>query len=146
MMGVIARSFRTSPQLVGLLAETLRRQTRTDLLEITMRQSLAALPMDAVALEMPGVLDALVRDAQGMFARTSAGFAAEHRALTDGWRVPDGVGGERWTLAECAPLALSGVEEAWGGLPNVRFRLIPDAGMLVYFSHPQVIADLVADA
>ncbi|MFY8140030.1 MAG: alpha/beta fold hydrolase [Caulobacter sp.] len=146
MMGVIARSFRTSPQLVGLLAETLRRQTRTDLLEITMRQSLAALPMDAATLEMPGVLDALVRDAQGMFARTSAGFAAEHRALTDGWRVPDGVGGERWTLAECAPLALSGVEEAWGGLPNVRFRLIPDAGMLVYFSHPQVIADLVADA
>ncbi len=146
MMGVIARTFRTNPQLVGLMAETLRRQTRTDLLEITMRQSLAALPMDAATLEQPGVLDALVRDTQGMFARTSAGFAAEHRALTDGWRVPDGVGGERWTLAECAPLALSGVEEAWGRLPNVRFRLIPDAGMLVYFSHPQVIADLVADA
>ena len=28
--------------------------------------------------------------------------------------------------------------------PNLPFsRIIPDAGMLVYFSHPQVIADLV---
>ena len=146
MMGVIARTFRTNPQLVGLMAETLRRQTRTDLLEKTIRQSLAALPIDAETLEKPGVLDALVRDTQGMFARTSAGFAAEHRALTDGWGVPEGVGGDRWILAECAPLALSGVKEAWGSLPNVRFRLIPDAGMLVYFSHPQVIADLVAEA
>jgi len=146
MMGVIARAFKSNPQLVGLMAEMMRRQTRTDLLETTMRQSFAALPMDAATLEKPGVLDALVRDAQGMFARTSAGFTAEYRAHIDGWRVPDGVGGERWTLAECAPLALTGVEKAWGGLPNVRFRIIPDAGMLVYFSHPQVIADLVADA
>ncbi len=146
MMGVIAHSFKSNPQLIGLLAETLRRQTRTDLLEVTMRQTLAALPMDAATLEQPGVLDALVRDTQGMFARTSAGFAAEHRALAGGWSVPEGVGGERWTIAECAPLALTGVEKAWGGLPNVRFRMIQDAGLLVYFSHPQVIADLVADA
>ncbi|MDP2258335.1 MAG: alpha/beta hydrolase [Caulobacter sp.] len=146
MMGGIVHSFKRNPHLIGLLAETLRRQTRTDLLELIMRKSLAALPSDAATLEMPGVLDALVRDAQGMFARTSAGFASEHRAIVDGWRVPEGVGGERWTVAECESLALSGVEAVWGGLPNVRFRLIRDAGLLVYFSHPQVIADLVADA
>lgn len=146
MMGTIARSFKTSPHLIALVAETLRRQTRTDLLESTMRQSLATLPCDAATLEQPGVLDALVRDAQGMFARTSEGFAAEHRSIVNGWNVPDNVGGGRWIVAECASLAIEGVETVWGGLPGVRFRMIQDAGLLVYHSHPQVIADLVAEA
>lgn len=146
LMGVISRSFVSHPRMIELLAETLRRQTRTDLLQNIVRQSLAAVPKDVEALAMPGVLDALVRDAQGMFARSSAGFAAEHRAYVDGWRIPDGIGGERWTLAECDTLLLSEVERVWGGLPNVRFHVIGDAGLLVYFTHPEIIADLVAQA
>jgi len=145
IMGAITHSFKRNPHLIALVAETLRRQTRTDLLENTMRRALEAVPSDAATLKAPGVLDALVRDAQGMFARTSVGFAAEHRALVDGWRVPEGIGGERWILAECAATALPDVETVWASLPNVRFRLIEEAGLLVYFSHPQVIADLVAE-
>lgn len=146
LLGTVSRSFVTHPRLIELIAETLRRQTRTDLLETIMRQSLAAVPTDAETLAIPGVLDALVRDAQGMFARTSAGFAAEHRAFVEGWRVPEGVGGSRWLVAECDNLALSGAEQVWGGLPGARFRTIASAGLLVYFSHPRVIADLVAEA
>lgn len=146
MMGTISRSFRNHPALIKLVAETLRRQTRTDLLQHTMRQSLAALPCDAATLEQPGVLDSLVRDAQGMFARTSAGFAAEHSAFVDGWSVPEGIGGARWLVAECAVLALPHPDRIWRRLPNAQFRTIPEAGMLVYHSHPQVIADLVAEA
>jgi len=145
LMGSIARTFITNPNLIALIAETLRRQTRTDLLESTMRQSLAGLPSDAEALKQPGVLDALVRDAQGMFARTSLGFSAEQAACAS-WRVPEEVGGERWTVAECEALALPGVDACWATLPKVRFVTIPDAGMLVYFSNPQAIADLVAAA
>jgi pimeloyl-ACP methyl ester carboxylesterase/DNA-binding CsgD family transcriptional regulator len=146
MMGTISRSFRNHPALVQLVAETLRRQTRTDLLQHTMRQSLAAVPADAAALEQPGVLDALVRDAQGMFARTSAGFASEHSAFVQGWVVPEGIGGARWLVAECEAMALPHPERIWRQLPNPRFRIIPEAGMLVYHSHPQVIADLVAES
>ena len=146
MMGVIAHSFKSNPHLIALVAETLRRQTRTDLLQNTMRQSLAAVPRDAQTLEQPGVLDALVRDTQGMFARTSAGFTAEHRSVIDGWQVPENIGGSRWILAECEAAALPDVETVWANLPNAEFRLIRDAGLLVYFSHPQVIADLVAEA
>lgn len=145
MMGTIAHSFKRNPHLIALVAETLRRQTRTDLLENTMRRSLEAVPCDAATLKMPGVMDALVRDTQGMFARTSAGFAAEHRALVDGWRVPEGIGGKRWILAECEATALPDVETVWANLPNAQFRLIEEAGLLVYFSHPQVVADLVAE-
>jgi len=146
MMGVIAHSFKSNPHLIALVAETLRRQTRTDLLQNTMRQSLAAVPSDVATLELPGVLDALVRDTQGMFARTSAGFAAEHRSVVEGWTVPEGIGGERWILAECEATALPDAPTVWANLPHPEFRLIRDAGLLVYFSHPQVIADLVAEA
>lgn len=146
MMGVLSRAFVENPNMIDLVGEILRRQTRTDLMEKVMRQSLAHLPCDQLALKTPGVMDALVRDAQSMFARSSQGFSAEHRAFVDGWRVPSNVGGERWTVAECNHLVLPDAREVWGGLPNVRFDVIDDAGLLVYFTHPAVIADLVANA
>lgn len=146
LMSAISRSFVTSPHLIGLIAETLRRQTRTDLLENTMRQSLAGLPCDVEILNQPGVLDMLVRDAQGMFARTSVGFTSEQRLYGDGWTPPAGIGGDRWVVTECEALALPGAERVWGTLPNVRFEPIRGAGFLAYFSHPGAVADIVAAA
>ncbi len=146
LMGTLSRTMAGNPHLIGLMAEMLRRQTRTDLLESVMLQSLAHVPSDRAALQNPGVLDALVRDAQGMFARSSIGFASEHQAFAAGWKVPEQVGGRAWIVAECDCLALPGVEEIWSVLPNVRFQIIPEAGMLVYFTHPTAIADLVAEA
>lgn len=145
LMGSISRAFVTNPHLIELVGEILRRQTRTDLLESVIRQSLSSLPSDRLALQAPGVMDALIRDAQGMFARSSIGFSAEAHAYAAGWRVPATVGGERWTVAECDHLPLPDLQRVWGDLPNVRFQVIADAGLLVYFSHPAQIADLVAD-
>ncbi len=145
LMGTMSRAFLDNPHLIELVSELLRRQTRTDLLESVMRQSLASVPRDREALLTPGVLDALVRDAQGMFARTSIGFSSEHQAYAAGWTIPSGVGGRGWIVAECDHLALPAVETVWSSLPNARFETIRDAGLLVYFTHPQVIADLVAE-
>jgi len=80
-----------------------------------------------------------------MFARSSIGFASEHQAYAAGWRIPDEIGGRAWIVAECACLALPNAEEVWAALPNVRFRIIPDAGLLVYFTRPEMIAELVAE-
>ncbi|MDP1736215.1 MAG: alpha/beta fold hydrolase [Caulobacter sp.] len=146
LMGAVARAFVDNPHLIGLVAELLRRQTRTDLLEATMRQSLAHVAGDRVALQTPGVLDFLVRDAQGMFARSSTGFASENQAYAAGWTIPPDVGGASWTVAEGEQMALPQIEEVWSVLPNARFRIIPEAGLLVYFTHPAVIADMVANA
>ena len=97
--------------------------------------------------ELPrGQWYALIRDAQGMFARSSRGFSSEHQAFVAGWQVPDAVGGERWIVAECEQLVLAGADEIWNGLPGVQFRTLKDAGLLAYFTHPEVIADLVAEA
>ncbi len=146
LMGTVAGAFITNPHIIELVAETLRRQTRTELLAEVMRQALAAAPCDSATLEQPGVLETLVRDAQGMFARTSAGFAAEHRAYSEGWTPPEVVGGAGWIVVEGEAVALAGNREAWSGLPNVRHHLVPDAGLLIYFQAPELIADLTARA
>lgn len=146
MLGVLGKAFMENPHMIDLVAEILRRQTRSDLMEKVMRQSLTHIPCDLQALKTPGVMESLVRDAQAMFARSSAGFAAEHRAFVAGWEVPSNVGGERWTIAECGHVAMPDARVIWGGLPNAQFRIIEDAGLLVYFTHPTLIADLVANA
>jgi hypothetical protein len=40
-------------------------------------------------------------------------------------------------------LNLPDAEAVWSGLPDPRFTVIPDAGLLVYFTHPTKIADLL---
>ncbi|HRD28264.1 MAG TPA: alpha/beta hydrolase, partial [Caulobacter sp.] len=144
LMAALGNLFVESPQLIGLVGEILRRQTRTEMLEKVMRQSLAHLPCDQETLREPGVLDALVQDAQGMFARSSMGFTSEHMAFVTGWDLPETVGGARWTVAECGQLTLPDAMSVWGRLPNATFQVIPNAGLLVYFTHPEVVADLVA--
>ncbi|MDP1632859.1 MAG: alpha/beta hydrolase [Caulobacter sp.] len=146
VMGAVTRAFTANPHLIELVAEMLRRQTRTDLLEGIMRQTLAHLPADKAALERPGVLDALVRDAQGMFARSSQGFAAEHYAYVAGWIVPATISGDHWTVVDCGLPSDSSRDQIRAGLPNARYHAIAGAGLLVYFTHPEVIADLVAGA
>ena len=146
LMGVLSRAFVENPHLIELVSEILRRQTRTDLLEKAVLQSLAHMPSDQIALQTPGVLDALVRDAQGMFARSSRGFSSENHAFVAGWQVPEAIGGDRWTVAECDGLALPRANEVWSNLPNVRFQTLKDVGLLGYFTHPELIAGLVADA
>jgi pimeloyl-ACP methyl ester carboxylesterase/DNA-binding CsgD family transcriptional regulator len=143
MMAALGKAFIANPALIDLVAQILRRQTRTDLLEKVMRQSVAHLPHDREALRTPGVLDALVQDAQGMFARSGGGFVAEHQAFVAGWTIPEGVGGTCWTVALSDHLNLPDAETVWSGLPDPQFTVIPDAGLLVYFTHPTKIADLL---
>ncbi|MFA7263768.1 MAG: alpha/beta fold hydrolase [Caulobacter sp.] len=146
MMEALSTGLAANPHLIALVGEILRRQTRTDLLEKVIRQSLAHVPCDQVALGIPAVMDALVHDAQGMFARSSAGFASENLAFVEGWEIPEIVGGERWTLATGDQMALPEAAAIWNRLPNIRFKALGEAGFLVYFTHPAVVADLVADA
>jgi hypothetical protein len=73
----------------------------------------------------------------------AAGSSSEHQAFVAGWTVPEGVGGGCWTVALSDHLTLPDAEAVWGGLPNPRFTVIPDAGLLVYFTHPTIIADLL---
>ncbi|MDQ0463593.1 pimeloyl-ACP methyl ester carboxylesterase/DNA-binding CsgD family transcriptional regulator [Caulobacter ginsengisoli] len=144
MMNSIFRAFLANPDLIGVFSEMLRRQTRSDLVRTTLRNSLKDNLADREALEQPGILDYMVREAQAMSARSCRGFADEHAAYARGWRVPEGIGGERWLVVEGATLALEGVERVFGDLPNASFVKMPRAGLMLYISHPREMAELVA--
>jgi DNA-binding CsgD family transcriptional regulator/pimeloyl-ACP methyl ester carboxylesterase len=146
LMGSVTRVFMRRPEMVAIFAEMLRRQTRTDLLRDIVRRSANHVAADIEVLSRPGVLTTMVRDIQSMAARTSRGFALEQSFYAAGWSVPADVGGQRWRVVECAPLAMPGVEAAFEALPEVSFATLPDAGLLLYHSHPEEIAALLSEA
>ncbi|HEX7761039.1 MAG TPA: alpha/beta fold hydrolase, partial [Caulobacteraceae bacterium] len=146
LRSAVMRTFSAQPQLIETFAEMLRRQTRTDLLTRIIRQALAEIDSDRLALDDPMNLRQLVRDAQALSSRSSAGFAAEHVLYARGWRAPLRVGGERWTVLYGVSLKIADCEERWGHLPNVAFHDHPNAGLLVYFTYPEAVAAVVGDA
>lgn len=144
MMNAVFRAFLTNPDLIGVFAEMMRRQTRSDLVRATLINSLKDNAADQAALELPGVLDYMVRETQAMNARSSRGFVDEHAAYARGWRVPKGIGGGRWLVIEGDSLALDGVERVFGDLPNPQFVQVERGGLMLYITHAQAVADLVA--
>ncbi len=146
LRGSVMRMFSSQPHLIETFAEMLRRQTRTDLLITILRRVLDEIESDRLALDDPMILRQLVRDAQALSARSSAGFAAEHALYARGWRPPARVGGERWTVLHGQGLKIPRAEARWAHLPNVSFHEHPSAGLLIYFTFPEAVASLVGDA
>ncbi len=146
LRSAVMRTFTAQPHLIEAFAEMLRRQTRTDLLETIIRQSLEEIESDRLTLDDPRILRQLVRDAQALAARSSAGFAAEHALYARGWRAPSRVGGERWTVLHGVSLMLPDARQRWAHLPQATFHDHPSAGLLVYFTFPETVAELIGQA
>lgn len=144
LIGTISRSVLKHPELIAPLGEMLRRQTRTDLLTRTIRRSMEISPADRAAIEDPLVMARILRDARGMSARTSAGWAAEMAVYAQDWTLPEAIGGEQWNILLCGGLEWPVHMEFWRqAVPGVRITDLPEAGFLAYYTHPaEVIAAL----
>jgi pimeloyl-ACP methyl ester carboxylesterase len=144
-MGSVSRAFVARPELVASFSEMMRRQTRTDLMAGIVRRLSQNIPADRAVCERPGVLASMVRDIQAMAARTSHGFAQEQSLYARGWTPPTLEPGTPWLLAECGASPMPGVEAAFAAVPDARFAIIPEAGLLVYYSHAETVVALFAD-
>ena len=144
-IGAAARVMLKHPEMIAALAEMMRRQTRSDLLARTLRRSLSDAPADRAAVEDPVTLARLVRDAQGISSRSSRGFADEMAAYVLGWRLPNHLGGARWTLAYGQGLQWPAADlSLWTRmLPAARTVTVPQAGFLAYYTHPDAIVALL---
>ena len=143
IMAAISRTMMGNPHLIAAFTEMLRRQTRTDLVRSMVRASLSDYPSDVQALEKPAVLDQLVRDCQALSARTSKGATAELTAYSMGWHIPRSVGGQSWTMAWCESMKSPPEPALWTHLPGARIRELKDAGMMAYYTHPEIIIGLL---
>lgn len=131
------------PHLIEGLGDFIRRHTRSDYLEASLRQTLHAIPADAAALESPAVRAQLVRDIQAQFAHTGAGYAAEHALYARGWRPPGLTGGGSWAVVHPEALVGDPPHAPWSGLPGVSFHRLPAAGVLAQFTHAEDLAALI---
>ncbi|HYE44271.1 MAG TPA: LuxR C-terminal-related transcriptional regulator [Caulobacter sp.] len=142
--GAVKRLFFSQPDLIGLIAETMRRQNRSDLLkEITLRAA-AHVAADAAVVAEPMTLTSIIRDIQAISARSIRGFAEEQSLYARGWRIPEALGTAPWQVVEFTEMPLEGLEEAYAGLPGVRFSQFPEAGLYPLYSHPEALAELLA--
>jgi DNA-binding CsgD family transcriptional regulator/pimeloyl-ACP methyl ester carboxylesterase len=144
LIGAVARTMLKHPELIAPLGEMLRRQTRTDLLTRTIRRSLESAPGDRAAIDDPLIMARILRDARGMSARTSAGWAAEMAVYALGWTLPPVIGGDHWSILFCEGLDWPVHLGLWqDALPSAPITTLPAAGFLAYFTHPaEVIAAL----
>lgn len=142
IISTVARILLRHPHLISTFAELFRRQTRTDLLESSVRRALSA-PADRAAVEDAAVMDQMVRDIQALCARSSSGFAAEQTLYAEGWTPPQVRVGP-WTVVHCDGLGESPPTEPWAGLPDVAFNTLAGAGLLAQYTHPEALAQMVA--
>jgi hypothetical protein len=82
------------------------------------------------------VLSHLIRDMQGLLARSVRGFVDEHEVYTRGWSPPglDSASG-RWTIGYSGALNPNPDVRPWAGLPGLRTVVIPGAGILAPYTH-----------
>lgn len=140
----VQRHLLRNPDIVAAFAEFLRRQATTGLIHQILDKVFSDLPLDAEALRDPEVRTFLTRDIQALCARTVWGFAAEHAAYANGWRPPPGLDAHDWTVLFSSGLP-GQPDPAWLGIPNLRTGRIEGAGVLPQFTHPEVLATLIAE-
>ena len=133
-----ASLLRRHPEVTSLFFELLRRQLRTDRLEVLVRQSFkGGAPSDVAALEDPQALAWIVSDIQALTARSASGVARERLAYSAGWRPPAVVGGRSWTVAHCAELERQRLAEVLDRLAGCAVREPREqGGLLLQLSHP----------
>jgi len=140
----IQRRLLRNPDLVVTFAEFLRRQATTSLIHQILDKVFSDLPIDAEVLRDPAVREFLTRDIQALCARSVRGFASEHATYANGWLPPAGLEAHAWTVALSADLP-DQPDPAWVGLPGLRVVRLAGAGVLPQWTHPDALADVLAN-
>jgi DNA-binding CsgD family transcriptional regulator/pimeloyl-ACP methyl ester carboxylesterase len=142
-MSAISRLLLDHPALIEPFAQMLRHQTRSDPLAAMLRRACSGCEADRVLIEDEAVMRHIVRDAQGLMARSVRGFVDEHRVYTAGWSPPGLMPDSAWTIAWSGALVPDPDVRPWSGLPNLRVEILEGAGGLVAFSHPELLVSLL---
>lgn len=144
LLGSISRMLMQHPEVITAFAEMLRRHTRTDFIRAMLRRALQETDADRSLVEDPATLEFLARDAQALAARSSTGFADEHRSYANDWKGPGNAGGRRWLVVRSTGLALKDDRPLYSHLPGLSEAVIEDAGLMAYYSHPEATAALLS--
>jgi pimeloyl-ACP methyl ester carboxylesterase/DNA-binding CsgD family transcriptional regulator len=132
------------PRLADPYARMLTRQTRSDLLGRLLSGVYESIEADRVCAENADVIAHLIADLRGLVGRSSEGFAAEHRLFAEGWRPPAAFDVRPWTFVFSGALWPPADLAVWRAIAGDAIEIIPGAGQLVQFTHPETIVRALA--
>jgi pimeloyl-ACP methyl ester carboxylesterase/DNA-binding CsgD family transcriptional regulator len=143
-LGAIAVMLLSHPRLIDTFGAMMMRQSSREMLIGMFRGVFAAAAADKDCFERPGMADHLIADQRGLVGRAGRGFVAELRLFSDGWRPPADYAGPKWRLAFSGALDPHPNLQAWESISHGAAAVIPDAGMLVQFTHPDALVTLLS--
>jgi pimeloyl-ACP methyl ester carboxylesterase len=131
----------SNPAIIRVMANAVRNQMRSDLLDRAMDRYFSTCEPDRIAMEIPEVRALQRANTQAAMARTVEGFVREEEAFVRHWSPPKLACGP-WTIAvgmddhTCdAPIA----RKVWSYLPGFELVEVNNAGRMICVSRGEVI-------
>jgi DNA-binding CsgD family transcriptional regulator/pimeloyl-ACP methyl ester carboxylesterase len=143
-VATIGRLMLSQPAVIGIIGEAARQRSGSQGARALLNRLGGGVESDRLAAQNPEVANHLLRDVQGLLARSARGLIDELKVYADGWtpppRLPTGpwhvaIGGALWSAEEAEAWQATGAETC----------LIDDLGLLPIYTHADALADLLAD-
>ena len=142
-VSAVARLLLARPAIIGIVAEAARQRSAGQSVRALLNRLGSGLEVDRLAAERPEVANHLMRDVQGLLARTSRGPVDELRLYADGWSVPSHLAGGPWRVAWGATMWSAEEARRWEDA-GAETRVIDGLGLLPAYTHADALAELLA--
>ena len=147
-LGIVKRRFAANPALIELTIRTLARFANpTRLRDGMIRSFRDSVPDLALAESDPQFIADYLRATRDFARGRIRGYVEEQRAWATGFDVAPLPGKSRWRIVQAADYVLHAPEAAIGywraRLPDTPLRRVEDAGQMLAYSHPELVAEML---
>ena len=143
-VATLARLLLAQPGIIGIVAEAARQRSGSQGGRALLNRLGAGVEGDRRAAERPEVADHLLRDVQGLLARTSRGPVDELRVYADGWAPPPRLPGGPWRVAWGGAMGSTDEAGAWEAA-GAETSVIEGLGLIPAYTHAEAVAALLRD-
>lgn len=150
-LGIVKRRFAANPGVIELMIRTLARFATATRMRDGMIRSYRDSPPDlALAEGDPQFVADYLRATRDFARGRIRGYVEEQRAWATGFDVEPLPGKAKWRIVQGAHYILHAPDAAiayWQPrLPDTPVRRIADAGQMLAYSHPEIVAEALAEA
>lgn len=148
-LGAVKRRFARNPASIRLMIGLLLRFATADRLTSAIRRACAQSRSDLAAVDDKLMIEDYLHAAAALREQLD-GYVTENVAWSQGWEPTTKHKGTDWTLLFGRDFVLHDTELARAHfsrvLPQSRVRILNDAGQFLIYSHPDVVAEMVAQS
>lgn len=144
LLNGLLRLLLRQPDLIAPVIDQASRRTSSDSIR-RMIERLYLDTSDRLPPDRPEILEHLVRDAQGLVARSTRGLIEELKLYAGGWSIPADMAVGPWRVALSPDSWSSAEADACSVLPGYELRQVEGVIALRAYTAPDPLADLLRD-